>query len=742
MSLRPRTDKEGTMKLNDFGRLPVLLGGRTQPINSVARNSLLIIRGTTSVALEGNAAGGAWGKWEDIEAKGGLTERKWYQFSKRPQKLKPTEWLLEVFSKPAAADQRYIFRIHHPELLGQLELTESGIDRGGLRYYSYVQMRPHMQSIEREARIISQEKSERRTPYQKSVMTLVRSVQLYERLRESARPTMVLNDEAKEFFIPEPDKAKEMGLGIGPLYSYSELKPHADALLAEHDSLRQEYSQLSGQLEMSSKLPQSMHDRFAVVSNRFLVFRPVGTKLRNYQALGEVWREEWRTSFTKEIDDFSRSLPPGMQAINRQRTGQSYDTNAMDRVLAFAERYIQQANQAHPLIIPPADYAADSDDWSNIGKTLMDSIRATSVSEPAVKYAAMVTAYANDDAAGFNSAVTGYTEMLNSKLPSAIKKGKEEYVFNKFLPFKRAMFIYILALVLALFSWLNMSPGLRRAAFQLVVLGIIIHTAGLIFRMYLERRPPVTNLYSSAIFVGWGAAILGAILERIHKNGIGSVVAAAVGYITLIIAHHLSMEGDTMEMMRAVLDTNFWLATHVTIITLGYASTFLAGFLAIVYVLRGILTPTLDNDTAKSLLRMVYGIICFATLFSFVGTVLGGLWADYSWGRFWGWDPKENGALLIVLWNATVLHLRWGGLIRDRGLMNCAIFGNVVTAFSWFGVNMLGIGLHSYGFMDAAFKWLAIFSASQLGLIALGSIPFGVWMSVKRGVLKPAGFKP
>ena len=107
---------------------------------------------------------------------------------------------------------------------------------------------------------------------------------------------------------------------------------------------------------------------------------------------------------------------------------------------------------------------------------------------------------------------------------------------------------------------------------------------------------------------------------------------------------------------------------------------------------------------------MVYGIVCFATLFSFVGTVLGGIWADQSWGRFWGWDPKENGALLIVLWNAIILHARWGGLVRERGLMNLAIFGNIVTAFSWFGVNMLGIGLHSYGFMDAAFKWLMLFN--------------------------------
>src|SRR5437763_1739057 len=87
----------------------------------------------------------------------------------------------------------------------------------------------------------------------------------------------------------------------------------------------------------------------------------------------------------------------------------------------------------------------------------------------------------------------------------------------------------------------------------------------------------------------------------------------------------------------------------------------------------------------------------------FVGTVLGGIWADQSWGRFWGWDPKENGAVLIVLWCAIILHARWGGFIRQRGLMVMAIFGNVVTSFSWFGVNMLGVGLHSYGFMQKAF---------------------------------------
>jgi len=127
----------------------------------------------------------------------------------------------------------------------------------------------------------------------------------------------------------------------------------------------------------------------------------------------------------------------------------------------------------------------------------------------------------------------------------------------------------------------------------------------------------------------------------------------------------------------------------------------------------------------------VYAVLCFATLFSFVGTVLGGIWADQSWGRFWGWDPKENGALIIVLWNAAVLHARWSGLAKERGLMAMAVFGNIVTSFSWFGVNMLGIGLHSYGFMDAAFKWLILFVLSQLLIIGLALVPTRFWLSYR-----------
>jgi ABC-type transport system involved in cytochrome c biogenesis permease subunit len=217
------------------------------------------------------------------------------------------------------------------------------------------------------------------------------------------------------------------------------------------------------------------------------------------------------------------------------------------------------------------------------------------------------------------------------------------------------------------------------------------------------------------------------------------VSSGLIGFITLIIAHHLALSGDTMEMLRAVLDTNLWLSTHVVVITIGYASMFVAGLLAAIYIARGFFTRTLSTETARALARMVYGIVCFATLTSFTGTILGGIWADQSWGRFWGWDPKENGALLIVLWNAIILHARWGGLIKERGLMAMAVFGNIVTSFSWFGVNMLGIGLHSYGFMDKAFFWLMVFDATQIALIILALTPPRFWASfLPRAAAKPS----
>ena len=179
-------------------------------------------------------------------------------------------------------------------------------------------------------------------------------------------------------------------------------------------------------------------------------------------------------------------------------------------------------------------------------------------------------------------------------------------------------------------------------------------------------------------------------------------------------------EGDTLSVMQAVLDTQFWLATHVVCVTVGYSATFLAGKLAVVYILHRMFARGVNAEEQSGFIgKLIYGVICFALFFSFVGTVLGGLWADDSWGRFWGWDPKENGALLIVIWNAVILHARWDKMIRDYGTAVLAVAGNIVTAWSWFGVNELGAGLHKYGFTEGRLMYLMMFALANAVFMAI-----------------------
>ncbi|MEG2248606.1 MAG: cytochrome c biogenesis protein CcsA, partial [Akkermansia sp.] len=142
---------------------------------------------------------------------------------------------------------------------------------------------------------------------------------------------------------------------------------------------------------------------------------------------------------------------------------------------------------------------------------------------------------------------------------------------------------------------------------------------------------------------------------------------------------------------------NFLLSTHVITIVLGYAAGLLAAIFSHIYLLSAP-CRLIDEKTGRMLTRMAYGALCFSLLFTLIGTVFGGIWGNEAWGRFWGWDPKENGALMIVLWQLILLHAKLGGYIRKWGLHMGNIIGGIIIAFAWWGVNTLGVGLHSYGF--------------------------------------------
>ncbi len=458
-----------------------------------------------------------------------------------------------------------------------------------------------------------------------------------------------------------------------------------------------------------------------------------------YQRLKNSIQPEGAQNFAAELQRFESTVPGAAKAARERAMGENFDKAKLDDAAAMIQRYERLSEMAYALAVPPVERMGE---WHSVGDSLLGSVGSGEIHPIIVEYAVIDDAYRANDPTLFNQHVARASDWFAKEQPTPTRRASFEFLCNWFQPFSQSMTLYVLAFLLACASWLGSSSALRRSAFYILLLALAIHTFGLVSRMYLQERPPVTNLYSSAIFIGWGAVIVALILERIFKDGIGAACAGAIGFVTLIIAHHLAGSGDTLEMLQAVLDTNIWLATHVVAITTGYSAMFLAGMLAIIYVVRGVFTRSLKKQTADSLARMTYGVICFATLFSFVGTVLGGIWADQSWGRFWGWDPKENGAVLIVLWCAIILHARWGGFIRQRGLMIMALFGNIVTSFSWFGVNMLGVGLHSYGFMEKAFPWLVGFMISQLALMAVAAMPLEKWRSFASARAPSRGERP
>ena len=442
-----------------------------------------------------------------------------------------------------------------------------------------------------------------------------------------------------------------------------------------------------------------------------------------------VPEESVAASVEAEIREYEGSLQSGTETEERGETGERADKSDLNRFPILSRRYQFASDVTLLNLIPPTLSSAGPEGWRTVGGSLLDSARTLAVDPIVFAYARLSDAYTAGEADRFNRILDRLRAEVTERYPSGARRHASEYHFNSIEPFYVSSIVYVLVFLVACISWLIWPEILIGAAFRLLLLAFSVHTLGLVARIVIQGRPPVTNLYSSAVFVGFIAVLLSVILERLFRNGVASAVAGIAGFTSLVIAHNLSGSGDTMEMMRAVLDSNFWLSTHVVSITIGYSATFLAGLLAIIFIIRGVCTNRLDDATARILPRMVYGIVAFALLFSFVGTVLGGIWADQSWGRFWGWDPKENGALMIVIWNAIVLHARWGRMVERRGLMVVTVFGNVITAWSWFGTNMLGIGLHAYGFMDKAFLWLMIFIASQIVIMLAGMLPANYWRS-------------
>lgn len=341
--------------------------------------------------------------------------------------------------------------------------------------------------------------------------------------------------------------------------------------------------------------------------------------------------------------------------------------------------------------------------------------RAQPISENLKLINRFVGAYRGGNQAAFDDAVSAFNSRILEQGGERIRARaiSMEVTYNRLDPFYKGKFFYGFAVLFLLLSYLFLPKWFYRGGFLLLILGFLLHLVGVVARMYIMNRPPVTNLYETFIFTGLITALLGIILEWAGKKNIGILTGALAGLVMLMIAGKYAMEGDTMGMLVAVLDSNFWLAFHVITIILGYAGVVLSGFIGHVYIVQKILSPN-KTDVLKNTFQAVYAIQAFGIIFTFLGTVLGGIWADQSWGRFWGWDPKENGALLILLWSAILFHAMKSKWIKETGMAFGTVIGVIAVSLAWFGVNLLGVGLHSYGFTSGVAKSLFMFIAFEM----------------------------
>ena len=609
-----RTFASGELRVADLGplqRVVVVEGGRTMPLDSYARFTLLRLSGRRS-------------------------------YDRRPA----IEWLARVLFTPNETHDDEIFVVDNPEVIDAMGLPSRGRDR-----YSLSFLLPGLDELERLAEDAGAIGEDNRTIVEREILRLWNNVGLYANLLSAFAFTYPHRD----FQVDDAAVADLLGLPATGTYSYLDIALRRDQLREAATAAGMAHAS-SGAFSRTDALLLRLGQSLAAWQDSFVGLPPA---IIPVGGLGEVqWLSPW-------------------QALDGRQT-------------AAAGTEQRRALEAELL-------------------ALRD----------------LQVAYLEGRELRFSLAARQFTDSVQRRTADRleIKNPALEILYNRANPYLWARMAYGGGLLLLALSFLGFRKWLYLASLVLLVAGFIPHTFGLVLRILITDRPPVTNLFETFVFVGWGAVVCGLVMERMRKRYLGVFSGLAGGFVFFMLSGKFASE-DTMPVLQAVLDTNFWLSTHVTVITTGYMACCVAGLIGHVYMVQAILHgrpgghARVSDQRLANTYRTLFGTLALGLTCSFIGTMLGGIWADQSWGRFWGWDPKENGALLIVLWCAILFHARMGKMIGPFGMAGGSALLIIVVMMAWFGINLLGVGLHSYGFIDGVLLGLVAYSVAQVGVVA------------------------
>lgn len=547
------------------------------------------------------------------------------------------------------------------------------------------------------------------------------------------RPNLAM--EQPTFRVEDSEVLKKIGLkprAKRDRYSYKELSEGRSELLR----LGAEYQQM---LEDDRELELDLDQQHLF---------DLARQLRDYETLLGYF------SFARSGVTLNRPEAEGGPSFQRVSTvmgtadiirGAIEDANARGQEMPVGVRDIMRQVFDHCnaakfgfVILPPAD--PETEEWVPAGTRIMDVIMGTSP-DPAgaikdvVDLENLVIAYATEPEK-FGASLAAWRKGIEGRVDARgeLSSVKTVLIYTKGNWFFVALFyLFLPSCLFVVLSWLSPRSQWGRVMTWLTwgtsVAGLVVTVIGITLRSVIMNRPPVGNLYDTMPYIAAGAVLVVLVVELITRRGLALGLAPILGFAGLTMArlYEVGDSNDPMDPLLAVLRSNYWLTIHVLTITFGYAAGLVtAGFGHIYVFLRIFNLDGGDKSLRRMLTRITYGCFCFTLLLSLVGTVLGGIWANDSWGRFWGWDPKENGALMIVIWALFVLHARMGGILREWGLNLAAMFTAMVVTFSWWHVNLLGVGLHSYGFSGS--KKTAVFSFYGIELlILLVGIGFMIW---------------
>jgi ABC-type transport system involved in cytochrome c biogenesis permease subunit len=499
-------------------------------------------------------------------------------------------------------------------------------------------------------------------------------------------------------------------------YTYAEIEPARDVLMKKMTEYRAlPAKQMSPEQRMIVQLASSYLD-FEMMMGHFDFIRA---------PFGEA---ELPAGMTKPIR-LSQSLSKVIEAL--KAGGAPMQLPWFREFFKTALGAMMSGNAESQLrIFPLADKTKEV--WSGPGELIFDALNGSAT--PTADQLQWLATYEDvflslPDAAKFKAA----SQALLTKIQTIAKeRGEAQHIGLELHSIKadyffKAQWAFLVGLVLVGLTWI--SPGSRfdkiskLLAWLVIGYATVLAVVGVIVRCLIMQRPPITTLYETMLFIGSACALFGLIAEWMTKRGLGLLIAAVAGgaCMFLSIQFDTAEATDNLQQLQAVLITNFWLSTHVPIINLGYAACMVAALISMIYFIQrifGIIQT--GHENARFMTKVAYGFVATGLLLSLVGTVLGGIWANYSWGRFWGWDPKENGALMIVLMCLVILHARLGGYIREIGLHCCCLILGCIVIFSWFGVNQLGVGLHAYGFTDGTWPKIYAFWLCQIALLCYG----------------------